>query len=301
MGFGDRLRQYVHERFPQYVYLPLVGAVAWAAVALFATFRGGPAPSQDEVLIAMMSGYAAFFHLQAVDDIRDLAAKGPLRRDLPVGGGGLTVQGLVLVCMSYVAVQVLVVSWVSLLLLLPLAFVWMWTVLRAAGYFIGPWLRLQPLPALAAKASAVPIVVLWLTAFDWLPAGTAPRLEITWLVVLAFFTGIVLEIGRTRPTAGTLSAPALRYAEAWGPGNAGLAWLMAMILMAISATVIAMAIGNALPMLVLGIVLVALSVVVANRFRSQPNASSARVVWFSSWIGVTITFAVLAASAARIL
>jgi 4-hydroxybenzoate polyprenyltransferase len=91
-------------------------------------------------------------------------------------------------------------------------------------FFVGEWLRRRPVTYLWTHMLIMPLIDLYATACDWLPTRGAPPPGIFWFVVVSFWNGMVVELGR-KIRAPEHEEPGVEtYSALWGPATAAGAW-----------------------------------------------------------------------------
>ncbi len=190
-------------------------------------------------------------------------------------------------------VQLALALWVKPELALVLMAVWLWLALMSKEFFVSEWLKARPLAYMASHMVIMPLIALYVSAFDWLRAGEAPPAGLTWFLMVCFFGGIVLEVGRKirapeeeRPGVGT-------YSVAWGRRNASLVWLGAMVLASTCALPVAHRISFFGPMAAVMVVLVGGAFIVAGSFLTQPKTARAKLVEHASGVGILFLYMTL--------
>ena len=176
---------------------------------------------------------------------------------------------------------------------LLLVLVWLWLALMTREFFVSDWLKARPLAYMASHMVIMPLIALYVSAFDWLRAGEAPPADLMWYLMVCFFGGIVLEVGRKirapedeRPGVGT-------YSVAWGRRNAFLVWLGAIVLALACALPVAHRISFIGPMVAVMAVLVGGAFIVAGSFLTQPKTASAKLVEHASGVGILFIYVTL--------
>jgi 4-hydroxybenzoate polyprenyltransferase len=82
----------------------------------------------------------------------------------------------------------------------------------------------------------VPLIDLYATACDWVPAGAAPPAGLGWFLAASFFNGIVVEIGRKLRAPADEEPGVETYSAVWGRPRAVAGLLGALALAAGCAT-----------------------------------------------------------------
>jgi 4-hydroxybenzoate polyprenyltransferase len=75
----------------------------------------------------------------------------------------------------------------------------------------------------------MPLIFLFASACDWIPAGsTRPPRGLAWMMLVNFLVGMVIEIGRKVRSPGDEERGVETYSLLWGRGTAVLAWMVVM-------------------------------------------------------------------------
>ncbi len=290
----NRWWQYQRERFPILTHGVLIGAFTVSALSVSALLRGQTAfPDTGGSLAAFVCALVLFLHLRIADEFKDHDDDIRFRPHLPVPRGLVTLRELGWVGAAAALVQLLLTIWVKPELTLMLVLVWLWLALMTREFFVSAWLKARPLAYMASHMMIMPLTALYISAFDWLAAGASPPAGLTWFLMVGFFGGIVLEIGRKirapedeRPGGGT-------YSAAWGRRNAILVWLGAMVLVLTCALPVAQRISFFGPMAALMAVLAGGAFVVAWSFLSKPETARAKLVEHASGLGILFLYIAL--------
>jgi hypothetical protein len=80
-----------------------------------------------------------------------------------------------------------------LLLLLP---VWLYFALMCREFFVRKRLKGHPFACMWSHMLIMPLIDFYVTSCDWLAAGTAAPEGLLWFLLVSFFNGIVIEMGR---------------------------------------------------------------------------------------------------------
>jgi hypothetical protein len=137
-------------------------------------------------------------------------------------------------------------------------------------FFVGTWLAARPILYMLSHMVIVPLIDLYATACDWWPAGRAPE-GLFWFVAVSYFNGLVIEMGRKIRSPADEEEGVKTYSALWGPRNAVLAWLGAMLTTAACAIVAARSIDFVVPVAVWLGLLLSVAVVMAWRFLKSPD------------------------------
>src|SRR5262249_47987075 len=114
-------------------------------------------------------------------------------------------------------------------LLLLLAITWTYLALMSKEFFVGEWLKRHPVPYMVSHMVIIPLVDFYATACDWWPRGNGPPSGLGWFVAASYSNGIVIETGRKIRAPADEEHGVNTYSALWGPRNAVLVWLGAML------------------------------------------------------------------------
>jgi 4-hydroxybenzoate polyprenyltransferase len=81
----------------------------------------------------------------------------------------------------------------------------------------------------------MPLIDFYATACDWLQHGNRAPTGLYWFVVVSFFNGIVIEIGRKIRASEDEETGVATYTVIWGKSGAIFAWFLALLATAASA------------------------------------------------------------------
>ena len=120
---------------------------------------------------------------------------------------------------------------------------WTYLALMTREFFVGQWIRERPITYLWTHMLILPLTDFYATACDWVPAGHGPPAGLTWFVVVSFFNGVGLEIGRKIRAPENEEEGVRTYSHLWGGRVATLAWGAALVVTATGAIAAATQIG----------------------------------------------------------
>lgn len=226
---------YQRERFPVVAHGSLILAFSASAVALSALLRGGW-PSGASFVTAFLSALLFFFQLRVSDEFKDAEDDRRHRPYRPVPRGLVTLGELARLAGVAAVLQVLLAVWLDVRLLLVLAGVWAYMALLSREFFAAEWLKARPFTYLWSHMLVVPLIDLYATACDWMPAAGAPPAGLGWFLAASFFNGIVVEIGRKLRAPADEEPGVETYSAVWGRPRAVAGFLGALTLAAGCAT-----------------------------------------------------------------
>ena len=238
---------YQRERFPLAAHAPLVLAFSGSAVCFSSLVRGHVAvPPLDSLVVAFVTSLLFFLQLRIADEFKDAEDDRRYRPYRPVPRGLVTLRELAWVGAASAIVQVALALWLHPSLVLLLLFAWAYLALMTREFFVPAWLKRHPTFYLVSHMIILPLIDLYATACDWRPAGLqVPPNGLTWFLIVSFFNGVVVEIGRKTRVPHDEETGVETYSALWGMPGAVRAWLAAFLVTGAAAWRAAERIGTA--------------------------------------------------------
>jgi hypothetical protein len=268
---------YQQERFPILAHGPVVAAFSFSGVCYSLLLRGSPgAPPLRGVLTAFFTSLLFFLQLRIADEFKDFDEDSRYRpyRAVPRGLVRLGELGVVGVCAGLV--QLALAFWLRpsmVWLLLP---VWLYLALMCREFFVRRWLKAHPFTYMWSHMLIMPLIDLYVTSCDWRAAGAKAPDGLIWFLLVSFFNGIVIEIGRKLRALEDEEPGVETYTALWGLSTAVSAWLAALSLTALFAALAAARIGFLAPVGCLLALLLATAALAAVRFLRRPISQTAK-------------------------
>ena len=235
---------YQRERFPLLAHGPLIAAFSASGVSFSAALRGAEhGPRVISLVIAFLSALCFFFQLRVADEIKDADDDAAHRPYRPVPRGLVTLGELRVLSGLAALAQVGLALWLDARLLLLLALVWGYMTLMGLEFFARDWLRRRPATVLWTHMLVMPLIDLYVTACDWLPADAPVASGLRWFLVASFFNGIVIEVGRKLRAPEDEERGVETYSVVWGRVQGVTVWLVGMALALGCATMAAARVG----------------------------------------------------------
>jgi len=272
-----RFWRYQGERFPVAKNGLLIAAFASSAVCLSALLRGQTAfPLWGVFLSAFAILFGFFLQLRIADEFKDAETDRAHRPERPVPRGLVSLRELALLGVATGLCQVVIATSLGLPLLAILALVWVYMALMTAEFFAPDWLQARPAVYMVSHMAIMPLIDLFATACDWLPTVGAPPAGIYWFLLLSFFNGLVIEIGRKTWAPSMEREGVESYSSAWGLRRALGFWLAAATGGFVLALTVARQIDFLLPVAVILFAFLALMAVTAKRFLEEQSEKRAK-------------------------
>jgi 4-hydroxybenzoate polyprenyltransferase len=162
--------------------------------------------------------------------------------------------------------------------------VWVYLSLMSKEFFVRNWLKAHPFTYMWTHMFIMPIVDFYTTACDWLVKVGRPPSGLMWFLLVSFFNGMVIEIGRKIRSPHDEEAGVETYSFLWGRAGAVSVWLAAMVATAVCAWLAAGRIGFGRPVhWLLGLLLIT-AATVGLLFLRNPKAGRGK--WFEAMSGV---------------
>jgi 4-hydroxybenzoate polyprenyltransferase len=245
---ANRWWVYQRERFPILGHGLLIAAFSLSAVSYSAILRGGDArPTGLAGGTAFVSCFLFFLQLRIADEFKDFEEDARYRAYRPVPRGLVRLRELAAVAVLAAAIQLALALLLDARLAVLLGGVWVYLALMSKEFFVGGWLRPRPVLYLVSHMVIVPLIDLYATACDWLPARGAAPSGLAWFLAASYCNGVVLELGRKIRAPENEEHGVKTYSVLWGRRNAVLAWLAALSLTGLCAWQAAERINFSLP------------------------------------------------------
>jgi 4-hydroxybenzoate polyprenyltransferase len=248
---------YQRERFPVFAHTPIIAAFSLSAVSYSALLRGmHHLPGWKPCAVAFFSSFLFFLQLRLADEFKDFDEDSRYRPYRPVPRGLVSLRELAWVWAGSMAIQLALALWLAPKLIILLLVTWSYLGLMSKEFFARRWLKARPVTYMVSHMAIMPLVDLYTTSCDWVPAGAhRPPHGLLWFLLVSFFNGMVVEIGRKVRSPQDEEAGVETYTFLWGRRNAIRAWLGMAVCTAGFAYLAALEIGFARPMVLLLLVL----------------------------------------------
>ena len=248
---------YQRERFPILAHTPVIAAFSLSAVCYSALLRGAHhIPGWKPCLVAFASSFLFFLQLRLADEFKDFEEDSRYRPYRAVPRGLVSLRDLARVWAGCIVIQLALALWLSPRLIVLLLLTWTYLALMSKEFFARRWLKARPITYMVTHMAIMPLVDLYTTSCDWVPMGAArPPHGLLWFLLVSFFNGMVVEIGRKIRSPQDEEEGVETYSFLWGLRTAVVAWLAMMACTAGCAYVAALRIEFARPVFVLLLIL----------------------------------------------
>ena len=278
--FWSKWWTYQRERFPVFAHGMLVIAFSFSAVSFSSLLRGEVAIPKLSVLgVAFLSSFIFFLLLRIADEFKDFEDDSEYRPYRAVPRGLVSLRELGWLALGILVIQFSLAVWLNINLLVPLFITWIYLALMTKEFFVAEWLKKSPITYMWSHMLIMPLIDFYATAVEWMDAGlSVPPDGLFWFLIVSFFNGLVIEIGRKIRAPQDEEEGVETYSVLWGRKKAVLVWIAAMIVTAVSAGAAAMLIDFFNYALILLSVLVIVAVIIALRFIKQPDTKRAKMI-----------------------
>jgi len=295
-SFATRLWQYQEERFPLVRHGPLIAAFGASAVCLSALLRGGT-PDLVAMLVAVLVLFGFFFQLRVADEHKDHEEDTKYRPERPVPRGLVTLGELRTVAIVIGVVQLAITAFLGWALVGDLFLVWAWMAVMTKEFFAPRWLKKQPVIYMVSHMMVMPLIDLYATACDWVPAGIGGHqgfaLTLGGFLLLSLVNGTAIEIARKSWAPEQEREGVETYSKLWKPGVAGVV-LMAVFLVGFAVSAFVHVRSGAADWLLYGLIAsTAWAAWTAIDYAGTPTIKTAKALELSSGIYVLANYLLL--------
>lgn len=241
---------YQKERFPLIAHGPLILAFSLCAVCFSSLLRGSEKfPPLPVIAVAFVSSLISFLHLRLADEFKDFEEDCRYRPYRAVPRGVVSLRELGILWVLTALIQVSLAAWLDLRLVPILLITWLYLGLMSREFFCRKWLKAHPITYMWTHMFIMPLIDFYVTACDWLTAGSHLPAGLFWFVIVSFLNGFIIEIGRKIRSPKDEETGVETYSVLWGRNKAVTAWLAMMALTGSGAIIAASWIGFAIPVL----------------------------------------------------
>jgi 4-hydroxybenzoate polyprenyltransferase len=289
---------YQRERFPLAAHAPLVAAFSGSAVCFSSLVRGRVAwPSGRAFLVAFVTSLLFFLQLRIADEFKDFEDDSRYRPYRPVPRGLVTLSELAWVAAGAAAIQLALALWLEPSIVWLLVLAWAYLALMTREFFVPQWLKAHPVMYMASHMVILPLIDTYATACDWWVAGLRqPPPGLSWFLIVSFFNGVVVEIGRKIRSREEEEDGVETYSALWGVDGAVRAWLGAIVVTALAAWKAAQHLGTTRPTLALLAGLAIACAAVGVRFARKPSAGGGKAIELMSGVWTLLMYLGLGAA-----
>jgi 4-hydroxybenzoate polyprenyltransferase len=271
LSLPARLWVYQQERFPLFKSLVLLTAFSSASINFSALLSGRPLPGTATYVVALVVTLILFFQMRACDELKDVEDDRRFRPERPIPRGLVSLRLILGVALLLGPPAAVAAGSLSPGLLLLLLAVWGWLGLMTVEFFAPNWLKARPFVYLVSHMLIMPLIDLFVTATEWLPAagGAPPGL---WLfLLLSFINGCVLEIGRKLYARDNERPGVETYTALLGVRRAATLWGLCLLASGLMLVAVGYRVGAPAAVTAIAAAALAVALTVAYRFAREPT------------------------------
>jgi 4-hydroxybenzoate polyprenyltransferase len=292
----NRWWTYQKERFPLAAHAPLVAAFSYSALSYSSLLRGlHGLPSGRSAVAAFFTSLLFFLQLRIADEFKDFDDDSRYRPYRPVPRGLVKLRELGVIGAGAALGQLLLAIWITPRLIPLLLLTWTYLALMSKEFFVHDWLKARPFTYLWSHMLIMPLVDFYVTACDWMPAAGRAPAGLAWFLIISFFNGIVLEMGRKIRAPEDEETGVETYTFLWGRPQAVRGWFLALSLCAASAFMAARRIDFAWPVAGVIITMLAATGLSGAAFVRTPTTKRAKRIEALSGIWTLLMYLSLGA------
>lgn len=283
-----RLWIYQAERIPLFKTVTLLAVFSAASVNVSALLAGRAFPGWGAYAVALLVSFVIFAQLRACDEYKDGPDDHRYRPERPIPRGLVSLRLVVGIAGALTPLAAIAAWLYHPPLLLLLAIVWIWMALMTVEFFFPSWLKARPVLYLVSHMAIMPLLDLFVTGVEWLPAGAGPAPGLALFLLLSFVNGCVLEIGRKIWAPENERHGVESYSSLWGVGAATVIWMIVVTLSFLLLVGVGWATGHLLATGLPGLLMLAIAIRTAIAMRRAPDgARQARLDMVSGlWVFV---------------
>jgi 4-hydroxybenzoate polyprenyltransferase len=220
-----RLWIYQGERIPLFKTAILLAAFSAASVNVSALLAARALPGWPAYAAAFIVSLVIFMQLRACDEYKDGPEDQLYRPERPIPRGLVSLRLILGIGGALVPVA-LVVAWAyHAPLIVLLLVVWLWLGLMTAEFGVPEWLKSRPVLYLCSHMAIMPLLDLFVTGVEWLPAEGVPAPALVLFLLLSFANGCVIEIGRKIWAPQNERKGVETYSGLWGVNRSVTIWM----------------------------------------------------------------------------
>jgi len=292
----NRWWTYQKERFPLAAHGPLVLAFSYSALSYSSLLRGQHGlPSARTAIAAFCTSLLFFLQLRIADEFKDFDDDSRYRPYRAVPRGLVKLRELGWIGVGTAIGQLLLALWITPKLIPLLLLTWTYLALMSREFFVHDWIKARPFTYMWTHMLIMPLIDFYVTACDWMPVtGHAPG-GLAWFLIISFFNGIVLEMGRKIRAPQDEETGVDTYTRVWGRPTAVRGWLIALALCATCAFLAAKGINFAPALAGVILLMAILAGTAARSFLAQPATKAAKRIEALSGIWTLLMYLSLGA------
>ena len=281
---SNRWWVYQRERFPILAHGPLIAAFSASAVSYSALLRAQTSLPLDGTLLAFGTAFLFFLQLRIADEFKDFEDDSRYRPYRPVPRGLVKLSELGWIGVGAGLLQLAAALAIEPRLVPFLLLVWAYLALMSYEFFVPHWLKARPFTYMWTHMLIMPLIDFYATACEWLVRRADLPHELAWFLLVSFFNGMVIEIGRKLRAPADEDTGVETYSAIWGRGKGVATWLIAMALCAACALMAARSIQFLVPAAVVLATLFFAACFIGQRFLASERSGAGKRIEMISGI-----------------
>ena len=221
----QRLWSYQAERIPLFRTAILLAVFSAASINVSAFLSERPLPDWTAYATAFAVSLVIFIQLRACDEYKDGPDDARYRPERPIPRGLVSLHLILGIAAALVPLAALAAFAYHPAVLVLLLIVWIWMALMTVEFFVPQWLKARPILYLTSHMAIMPLLDLFVTGVEWLPAAGQPAEALVLFLLLSFVNGCVLEIGRKIWAPDNEREGVETYSGLWGVDRAITIWM----------------------------------------------------------------------------
>lgn len=166
-----------------------------------------------------------FLLLRLFDEFKDAREDAQFRPYRAVPRGLVKLRELGWLIVIIIAAQLMII-----LVLFP-SMIWSWVLvllylgLMTKEFFVPEWLKSQPMIYMISHMFIMPLIDIFSTGLDWIIFAVSPSAALFLFLIVTFFNGMVIEVGRKIRAPNQEETGVETYSAIYGPVKAGMLWI----------------------------------------------------------------------------
>jgi len=282
---------YQRERFPIFAHGPLILIFSLSALSCSVLLRGeNSLPGIWNCAVAVLTPLLFFLQLRIIDEFKDFDEDSRYRPYRPVPRGLVSLRELGILGLLSALIQAALAWSVDSRMLWLILLVWAYLGLMSCEFLIGEWLKKRPLLLMLSHMVIIPLIDLYATACDWMSATGRPPAGLHWFLLVSYFNGMVLEIGRKTRSPASEEPGVITYSAAWGGKLAIAAWLCSLLATFATAVMAAASIHSINSILLIFTILSLSACWIAWGYLREPEKNRGKVIEAFSGIWILLMY-----------
>ena len=231
-----RFWQYQKERFPLARHGLLITVFTFSAASYSRMCRGEDGfISSDRFFTGVITAVFLFLLLRILDEFKDFEDDSKYRPYRAVPRGLVSLRELGWFGLGMLLFLIIINALVMPEMLIPFCIVICYMLLMAKEFFVPIWLKKHPMIYMISHMVIMPLIDGYTTGLDWLSIGKTPPQGVEIFLIVSFFNGIVIEVGRKIRAHEAEENGVETYSMLYGPVKATVLWLGSMLITFITA------------------------------------------------------------------